>query len=383
MLIWGIVGNQLRQNVAWTWWTAAGLFGGLVLADQHRLQPWVYQITVIGLLLCSCRPELSVRLCRLVVISVYFYSAVSKVDASFLTGEGGWLLDGLCRSLGIDTTYWSETLRTGLLAVFPLGELAVAVGLFWSWTRVAAVCLAIAMHTALLLALGPWGLDHKPGVLIWNVYFAAQAYVLFLGPTRPERGFPSEPVDRPTHQASLGRNFAVTLTAIVIGLPLLEPFGLCDHWLAWELYATHPSRAVFFVSTNAREKLPADLKPFVREPPFGESWSRVEIDRWSLEAVSAPLYPQDRFQLAVAVAVTLTLGLERDARVLLQSPANRWTGERATHELIGLAAMQRAAADFRCNARPRNRWRATPAARESDGRLQSRADKSTVVTTPN
>ena len=53
--------------------------------------------------------------------------------------------------------------------MFPLGELAVAVLLLhrrtWTW----GLAGSIAMHGLLLLALGPWGLGHRPAVLVWNV----------------------------------------------------------------------------------------------------------------------------------------------------------------------------------------------------------------------
>ena len=69
-----------------------------------------------------------------------------------------------------------------LAILFPVGELVIGLGLLVPPTRRVAGCLAIAFHLTLLLVLGPWGLDHSHGVLVWNVVLIVQAYLLFVSP---------------------------------------------------------------------------------------------------------------------------------------------------------------------------------------------------------
>ena len=48
------------------------------------------------------------------------------------------------------------------------------------------------LHGLLLVILGPWGLDHKPGVLLWNAYFIVQDVLLLAGPVRQSQLQPQD-----------------------------------------------------------------------------------------------------------------------------------------------------------------------------------------------
>ena len=168
-----------------------------VLFDQHRLQPWTYQYALGFLMLTCLKPPRAIRLLRLFVISIYLYSAFSKCDASFVQTLGRQLAEGLFSSLGISTAFWSPSTLGWIAATFPIGELLVAVGLFFRRTRKIALVAAIGMHVCLMLAIGPWGLNHYRGVLIWNIYFIIQDLLLFtINPTldRPRTAKDSDQV---------------------------------------------------------------------------------------------------------------------------------------------------------------------------------------------
>ena len=49
----------------------------LVLIDQHRLQPWAYEFAIVGVILALTRSSLGLRLLRILVISIYLYSALA------------------------------------------------------------------------------------------------------------------------------------------------------------------------------------------------------------------------------------------------------------------------------------------------------------------
>ena len=80
---------------------------------------------------------------------------------------------------------------------------------------------------------------------------------------------------------------------------------------------------------------------------------KLRIDRWSLEALGAPVYPQDRFQVGVALALAEKYNLGQDIRVEIDSPANRWTGNRSTKVYQGAGAIRELAGQYRLNAFPR------------------------------
>jgi len=315
------------------------------------------------------------------------YSALSKLDVSFISGEGQQILSGLLHSIGLSITGWPGPVRRIVTAGMPVGELLVAVGLCLRKTRRTGLVAAVAMHAILFLALGPWGLHHKPGVLIWNVYFAMQDLLLFAHrPLMPikeawslsigrflarrrtdlatpqtaavrENGFAGTAeaeTDEParSHRRSSRAAEIVVLAAIL--LPLLAPFGWCDQWPAWGLYASAPERMTVFLRRSERKRLPGPIRRHVEEPRPLYSWCRLRIDRWSLDAVGAPLYPQNRFRAGVALAVAERYHLGSAIRVVVESAANRWTGRRTVRIISGEADLRELSTEFFLNAQPRS-----------------------------
>ncbi len=327
---------------------------GLMVLDQHRCQPWAYQLLCMSLILAGARHELAITLLRVLAISIYIHSAISKCDWSF------------CHGLGHD--FWKvwRFQLTGMQAVpgpggwwpllFPLGELLVAMGLIWPRTRRWALWLAAAMHLGLISILGPWGLQHSSGVLIWNLFFIVQNWVLFSGGKSESVISSGSPAVTPA-RASAGDRATVILMAWVVVWPLGEPWGYCDLWPAWGLYAQHGERIVIKVTSRARDKLPPIWRVTSRQittPRQGSDWSVLAPQTVSLQLTRAPLYPQNRFTLGV------TLALVRDARLPADGiaaewyfPANRWTGQQNMIELHNLEEIEAAASRCRWNAIPR------------------------------
>ncbi|MEZ6044477.1 MAG: hypothetical protein R3C11_02625 [Planctomycetaceae bacterium] len=168
------------------------LFLLLAILDQHRIQTWSYQFSLMGILL-GCRQQgvpsnseqigysadRALKLLQILIASIYIYSALSKLDLHFISGGGFFLSEGLMQALGIDTTLWSDEKRKIVTSLLPLYELTVGITLLFKRFRRIALVGSILLHLALLLTLGPWGLHHSDGVLIWNLYFIVQNLVLF------------------------------------------------------------------------------------------------------------------------------------------------------------------------------------------------------------
>ena len=322
---------------------------GMILVDQHRLQPWAYQYAIFALVIGNCGPRLGFRLMRLVVVSVYFYSALSKFDYQFLHTLGAQFLSTLMGFVGVATDAWPATVQLCVVAMFPVGELLIALGLCWPTTRRWAVAAAVVLHVVLLLILGPFGLHHKPGVLIWNLYFIVQAVALF--PFLPAEQSAVPVNERPR---LLPRETVILcIIGAVVLLPIGEFWGRYDHWPAWGLYSPRNSRASLYVHRIAAARLPEAIRTFLADTPPDQPWQKLEMDRWSLRELSVPIYPQDRFQVGVALAVTKRYDLDRSVRVVCQSAAARIGGARTSETLHGLGQLQRKAEQFRCNALPR------------------------------
>ncbi|HET6327855.1 MAG TPA: hypothetical protein VFG04_24435 [Planctomycetaceae bacterium] len=350
-----ICGTQLRAG---RWCALASVLAItlLVLADQQRLQPWVYQLVVLEILLMGLCAAESIVLARILVASIYFFSAVSKLDRSFFDAGGGQIVDGLVRCFGLTAPLGGDN-RTLFPALVASGELLIAVGLCWRRSRKFAWPASIVMHLLLIAALSPWGAPSKPAVLLWNVYFILQNLILFglagepLVSSSESRllgamptgfsGHAGHAKDMPTQGRGYSalRWFVRGLAVFVILFPLTHPLGLCDVWPAWAVYATAPERLRIFVGPNDRDKFPESIRAHVQAPRFEDELCLVRIDRWSLDTCNAPLYPQNRFRLGVALAIADRSGLGESIVVEIDGPADRFTGKRTSRRLQGRSAI--------------------------------------------
>ncbi|WP_299459420.1 hypothetical protein [uncultured Gimesia sp.] len=335
-----------------------------IVFDQHRIQPWAYQFALGFLILTFLKPPRAIQLFRLFVISIYLYSALSKCDASFVQTLGQQLVEGLCSAIGISTVFWSKQTLNWIAASFPAGEFLIGLGLFFQRTRQLTLWAAVGMHVCLMLAIGPRGLNHYQGVLIWNVYFIIQDLILFglLSKGKLVGSVAAGDLDRSLSLKVVSGFERVALVIVWLAMlaPLLEPTGYFDHWPAWGLYASHHDRVILLIDEEAKSKLPPALQPFVDPPRPLSRWCRVRVERWSLAELGAPIYPQARFQLGVAIAVGKSLEQETENRekqpqikLLFEGAAHRLTGKRKISEYSGLKQIELLTNRFWLNAEPR------------------------------
>lgn len=319
----------------------------LIAADQHRLQPWLWQFVILQLFMAILNGRFLVTYARLLLVSIYVFSAISKLDYLFLHTIGQQFVDVVCSGVSIDNSTWSDEVRASVPAVFPIAELLVGLGLVAPKTRTFASYAAIVLHIVLLAILGPWGLQHQLGVLVWNAFFVALVAILFLIRTSSR---PPEDTDSSPPSEVLPSTRAV-IASLIIVLPAVEPLGLLDHWPAWQLYAPRNSRAQMSILDSAVTKLPSGLQNYVR-PSTNSFWRRVDLEKWSVDTRHVPIYPQDRFQLGVAIHVATAFDLGGAVQVKLLGPSSRWDGKRPEQTLRGTDEMIQRARDFRWNALP-------------------------------
>ena len=99
------------------------------------------------------------------------------------------------------------------------------------------------------------------------------------------------------------------LVVLVAGIlfPGVRAVGYCDTWPAWAVYASSPARILVQVRDGNIERLPKTMQRYVERRRINDGWSWLRIDLWSLTETGTPVYPEDRFQLAVARAVVSAL----------------------------------------------------------------------------
>ena len=342
---------------------------GFFVLDQHRLQPWAWQFFLLAILLSLADDTTARRGWRWLVIGIYFWSAVSKLDYTFFHEQGPALLGGLKQAMGLRgmPNRWTEMLDIAGSVGLALGEMSVAVMLAWPRARWLGLWTATIMHVALLAALGPFGLNHSLGVLLWNVFFIVQDWLLFREAAAPHP-LPGETAltrvrqwwrDLVTRPTSRQNRVALGVIAAAMAWPVLEPFGYCDHWLAWAVYSSRTDLVeVSLTGETNLSGLPATLHRHVAVIHWQDGFvecGRFDLAGWSLEQLHAPIYPQNRFHVGVWLAVLDRCDPElTQAWLYLWGPRHRWTA-RTVHSrgLVRRDEIEAVADTFIWNAHPR------------------------------
>jgi hypothetical protein len=323
----------------WIWWPVAVALGILILMDQHRLQPWAYQTLLYASVLGALPWREGRRWIIAIAISIYFFSAAGKLDYQFAHTVGSQMVQALAVPIGGLGDQWAAKLALAL----PISELAIAAMLVCPRTRRIGGGCAIAMHVTLIGLLGPWSLGHSPGVLAWNALLATQSWVLF--------------VRKPLSIKAVGRSrepsFATFLkwpvrVAVLLALlaPLTERFGYWDHWTSWALYSPHNSRVEIQIHGSGLENLPMQIQGFVAKDVDQGRWGNLDFQQWSLRQRRVPIYPQARYQLALALQLARRHGLEQSIRVKTKGVSDRWSGQRKEKFLIGRSELDREMKNF-------------------------------------
>ncbi len=326
-----VAADRLRSGPMW--WLVAGSLTLCFLVDQHRLQPWAYQSAIYAVVFATMDRHNARRWLIPLAASVYVFSAAGKFDFQFAHTVGQDFLETISLPLGGLPENLSQSARATLAMIFPATELLAGIGLLFRPLRPIAAVVVILMHVSLIAVLGPWGLDHSTGVLAWNMLLIVQAYLLMLKPELHPQGAGYAP--RNVNRADLGPRFAQAVVVVALVAPLFERSGFWDHWTSWSLYSPHTSRVDIELHRSAMDTLDPAVRPFLDKDTDGDGWHELAINRWSLESRGAPIYPQARYQLALAAEIAKRNQLGNDIRVRLKSVSDRWTGRRREHLMLG------------------------------------------------
>lgn len=337
-----------------------------VIIDQHRLQPWAVQFLPLSLLFSQSASAASpsndlksrLNLAKLLVVGIYVWSALGKLDYQFAHTVGHGMLVQLLDWIGVDASNLDHDLIAGFALILPVFEGLGVAFLCLRPTRKLGVYLIITMHLILFFILGPFGQGHKPGVLVWNLFSMVQVWLLFgTCQTRNEIPRSETPVEvqtspTPDKASTPYPVFAGALILAMLVLPLGERVGIYDHWLSWALYAPHSSRVALTIPITAIDSMPSSLQNLITQKDAAGLYAQVPLDAWSLEQLDAPIYPQARFQLGVAMAVAERAGIAREAVLQLRSVSRRVDGSREIEDLKGSFEMRKATGRFLLNAQP-------------------------------
>lgn len=280
------------------------LAGVLAVLDQSRWQPWMMMYAVIlGALLLP--PSRALHPCRLFLACAYFYSGLHKLGYGFVLVTAA-MLEPVSRRLHISSS--GVVAMAVAMAVFECGA---GVLLLVPRTRRAAAAGLAAMHLALLLWLGPFGLDWNRAIWPWNAAMAVVVMTLFWSKSD-------------WNLAALWHSHAYAKAiAVAFGvLPLLAFVGLWDSYPAFALYSGDVKEGMVYAGPKAIADLPAGVRPYAKADGI------IDIDRWSASELAVPVYPETRLFASVGRQVASWLPSGTPVRVIELEKPDRFAGER-------------------------------------------------------
>lgn len=311
----------------------------LIVLNQHRLQPWhwLFVLNLVWFLITSGTAWLA--LMRHTLCAVYVCSALSRATLQPLNSMTAAIAGQILTMLGVRNPEPQSSTLWWMCLVFTVGELAIGMLLVNCRSRLPGAVGAVVLHLTLLVVLSPLGLNHHAGVLLWNLCLLIIVPLLFW----PIKGWSA---DQP--KSASGRVRTMILMTWVF--PLSGLFGLADNWPSWQLYSSRPETCVLLIEQRIVGKLPSSLTDHIAAPAPLSDWCVVRLDRWSLEQTGSPVYPEDRFQLALIDAVTKRLAEDDRFEIKISEPDPIFWWRRRETMIPDRAQLQNARSRFLLNA---------------------------------
>jgi hypothetical protein len=297
------------------WWALAATVLAVVLAldDQSRWQPWFYQyVVMLGALALARDAGDTLSAWRAVLVGLYFWSGVQKLNATFMTHLFPWLVEP---AAGVLPAALQRVLLGGWMVV-PILEILVGLGLLVPRLRNAAVAGAVVIHVVVLGLLGPLGHASNAVVWPWNVAMAALAAILFWNDRQPARHV--------VVPHRLGAH-AVALVLFAI-LPALSFVGRWDAYLSGALYSGNIQAGALAVSDDVATRLPEPARRHVTRNRMGANV--LDVWEWSMGELGVPSYPEDRVFHALGRDLCRLAAAPTDVVVVVFGRPATLTGER-------------------------------------------------------
>jgi hypothetical protein len=259
----------------------------LVLLDQHRLQPWVYQYLLLFIVMAwhVCRSRaaqstlLVLSILQLIVGTLYVWSGVQKLNYSFSSEVLPQLLGPIQNYLPL-TQVPLSLLGTGIALI----EIIVGGGLLTRRARRPCILLALIMHAG-ILGLLIWQ-GRNSVVWAWNAALMLITIILFWRSDTSVQTFVR-------WQANKGSaRVAQILVLILLVLPILSFWGWWDQYLSGALYSGNTPVGVIRVDQETYEELPETARRQVFKTRAGEQM--LPLFEWSMAELNVPPYPELR-----------------------------------------------------------------------------------------
>ena len=276
----------------------------LVFLDQTRLQPWVYQYSILlGILAFHGRsPSMTsttLAACQLAVAAQYVWSGIQKLNWSFAHK----IVPDILALTGISLPQSMLRLLPLLAIVVALAEASIGVALLFRRTRSVGVIVAVGMHLVLLLVMITS--NRNSVIWPWNVAMIVIVGVLFW---RAE-GYSTRWLSRASYPLR-------AMLAIYCLAPVLSFAGWWDLYLSSALYSGNTPNVAVRINEEVRERLSPETRQLVFSSKAGELI--LPIYEWSMSDLNVPQYPEVRVYKELGRFVCRVGGNHPDIELIIQ-----------------------------------------------------------------
>jgi hypothetical protein len=303
-------------------WLAAGaaLYLGYSLFDQQRWVPFFNEIGALLIVLALYdwragrrdRARVVLDTCGTVVVLIYLWSGLQKLNYNFVHSVGPWMLRPFLPESLASYAPWLS------MPMAPL-ETALCFLLLARPTRRIGIALAIGMHAFILASAGPLGNDGNVQVWFWNIVSAALVWLVFRGNEGGPRAFLAAP-------AFPAQRLVVFFFGVmpIFNVLVIEPLGRWDDFQSATLYSGNASDGVLEISNADYERLPPVVAAAVWEMEDGSNM--LKLRDWAYGELNVPDYHAFRIHRNAAAVV---------CRMLDDSPTVRFKASGKSHALTG------------------------------------------------
>lgn len=260
----------------------ANLFILSLILDQLRWQPWAYYYFFIFLsllLVPTAKKEAQLNAVRIILILIYLWSGIQKVNFTFFFNTYPWLIEPI-------TSLLPENLRSAFNSTYlvaPIVEISAALGLLFKKTRRISAFTLIIMHLFILSMIGPFGHNTNSVVWPWNITFSILLYLLFL--RRTNFSF-SGLLKKRIHSYQI-------IILILFGLmPALSFFDSWPMFFSSALYSGNKIESKIYIPDQFKEELPE----YIQQKTEGINNS-TRLMFFIQNELNVPIYPTKEFHL--------------------------------------------------------------------------------------
>jgi len=228
------------------------------------------------------QPKQTLRYLQLVMIFMYFWSGVQKLNPNFPETTFAAILEHL---FSIKDAELRASVQSLGYAV-PIIEIATSILLIIPRTRNAGVWIAASTHLLILLYLSPLGVNDNTIVYPWNIALIASVVLLFYGTNNSILT-----IEKPLKPIAFLTIFMVLLLGI---MPLLNFVKAWDDYLSFSLYSDKTHRFYIAIQEDEVSKLDHRYQPYFVQIEGMQGGEMIDVNEWSMEELNVPFYPETR-----------------------------------------------------------------------------------------